>query len=832
MMVPSGARRPRFGLGLAVSLLFLAVAGSARAQGIAGKLVSAGDGAPIPGAMVRVLDAGEVERGWALSGSDGGFHVDSVPAGRYRIEVERIGFETWRSGPVELSATGVLRRTFRVPVQPVELGAIRVEGSARGECRTRSEEGPALAAVWTEVRKALERTRRTREQSGDRFQLRRYDRFLDRDLRVMKEDAVSGSKVGRATYRSVPLDTLVQNGFASSVPGGGLNVHAPDAPVLLSDAFGATHCFRLVPGPDSLPGQVGLAFSPTRERRVPEVEGTLWVDTASAHLRSLTFHYVHLGEPYPDSLAHGRLDYRALPGGEWVVDRWWIRLPSVVERRELAGQSASPGLVYGTKVAFDVATWQEFGGELVRAQTPGHVPVAAHQGQIGGTVLDSAGGAPVPGAHVRLAGTDLSTRTDVRGRFLFPSVTPGRYRVVADDVGADPAGASATVAVAADGVQVIELVGASTPASAGSGAAGTGEAAEALARRLGAEAGVRVRDSAGVSSSAGGGTLIGTVRAADSGKPLDGAILQVVGTDRTATTSTSGHFRLDGLPGGAVRVTARYLGYASDTARLSLQGSALTVADFRLATRAIPLRALSVQVERSIRNAQVKGFYERMERASGGHFAGRQTIERYGLRGALERMPSVHISMCRQGATGMVIVGCYTVTLGRAAGQQSLPFGGPSCSPTFYVDGHQVSEDAFGQLMVSLPPEATEGVEVHEASNVPPEYGGSGIGGCGVLLLWTHTLAGGEPTGSDSARAGGQAPRSAAEGSAPRPSAVGQVSSRGGRPLAAPQLEQPPAQLEQDDQGELPHAVSSAEVGGVPSGNGAPKRSGRPSPPR
>ncbi|MDP2480918.1 MAG: carboxypeptidase regulatory-like domain-containing protein [Candidatus Palauibacterales bacterium] len=759
----AAARRPRFGLALSLLLVALSLPGGARAQGLVGRLVAAGDRAPIPGAMVRLLDPGEVERAWSLSGADGGFHVDSVPPGRYRIEVERIGFETWRSGVVEVPAAGVVRRTFRVPVRPVELGTIRVEGSSRGECRTRSEEGPALAAVWTEVRKALDRTRRTEQVEGDRFQLRRYDRFLDRDLRVVKEDVISGSKVGRATYRSVPVDTLVERGFASVVPGGGLDVHAPDAPVLLSDAFGATHCFRLVPGADPARGQVGLAFSPTRDRRVPEVEGTLWVDTATAHLRSLTFRYVHLGEPYPDSLAHGRLDYRALPGGEWVVDRWWIRLPSVVERRELAGRSPSADLLYGTKVAFEVATWQEFGGELVRALTHEHVAVAPHQGQIGGTVLDSAGGTPVPGATVRIGGTELVTRTDVRGRFLFPSVTPGRYRVVADDIGADTADAEATVEVAPDGVQVVELAGATDAGAADAGSRSgapaaarspaSSQAAEALARRLRAASGVSVRDSAGApASSSSGGTLIGTVRAADSGKPLEGAVLQVAGTDRTATSSASGHFRLDGLPGGAVRVTARYLGYASDTARLSLRRSALTVADFRLATQAIPLRELSVQVERSIRNAQVKGFYERMQEAAGGHFAGRPTIERYGLRGALERMPSVHITMCHQGKTGMIIVGCYRVSLGRAAGQQSLPFGGARCSPTFYADGHRVSTDAFVDIMMSLPPEATEGVEVHEASNVPPQYGGSGIGGCGVLMLWTRTLAGNGTTGADSAR--------------------------------------------------------------------------------
>jgi hypothetical protein len=197
-----------------------------------------------------------------------------------------------------------------------------------------------------------------------------------------------------------------------------------------------------------------------------------------------------------------------------------------------------------------------------------------------------------------------------------------------------------------------------------------------------------------------------------------------------------------------VRVTARYLGYASDTTELTLQPGALTVVDFRLVTRAIPVRALTVSVQRSIRNTQVQGFYERMERGAGGLYAGRDQLREYGLRGSLSRMLHVRITMCRGSQTGEVILGCQHVVLGRAAGAEG------NCRPTFFVDGHQVPEATFADLLTTLPPEGVEGVEVHEASNAPPQYG-SNFGSCGVLLLWTHSLAGGGPTADDSARAGG-----------------------------------------------------------------------------
>ncbi len=755
---PAAAPARRTGIGTAAPLLgfllCLSLAGGLRAQAIVGRLVEAGSGEPIPGAVVRLLDTTQVERAWSLTAGDGGFHFEGTPPGDYRIEVERIGFETWRSSVLSVPAAVTLRRVIRVPVRPVVLSGIQVRGEARGECRGRGAGSHALATVWTEVRKALEITARTANEPGDRFQLRRYDRDLDRSLRVDKATRSEGTKVGRASYRSVPVDRLIEAGFVSGTPGGEREFHAPDAPLLLSDAFGRTHCFGLVPGRDSTTGDVGLAFRPTRDRALPEIEGTLWVDTATARLRMLTYHYTQLGEAYPDSLAHGRVEYRALPGGEWVVDRWWIRVPTIVERRELNVQRRTPKGAYEAEHRYEVARWQELGGELVQVATAGRTLDTSHDGQIGGTVYDSAGGRPVGGAVVRVEGTDLTRRTDARGSFLFARVPPGRYRLSAEGIGGRPP-ATTTVDVAADGVEVVQLVGRAPLSAPGAesatdranavapGARGAStDAADSLARRLRSAAGLAPREPS-VSGPV-PGTLAGTVRAADSDRPLEGAVLEVVGSDLSTTTTSSGRFRLAGLGSGRVLVTARYLGYASDTVALELQPGALTMADFRLVTRAIPVPELSVRINRSIQNRQLQRFYQRMERGTGGRYAGPEAIMRYGVRGALSRMPRVHIAGCHQevGRSEAYILGCWEISLAGSVRSSAFANGQPICSPAFYADGNRVSRDAFMELVMTLPPESVEGVEVHEASNMPAEVGGSTMGACGVVMLWTHRMAG------------------------------------------------------------------------------------------
>jgi hypothetical protein len=67
-----------------------------------------------------------------------------------------------------------------------------------------------------------------------------------------------------------------------------------------------------------------------------DVEGVLWLDRETAHLRTLEFSYTgvarptHLGTgPGP----YGQMVFDQLPSGGWIVREWWIRTPTGSRQR-------------------------------------------------------------------------------------------------------------------------------------------------------------------------------------------------------------------------------------------------------------------------------------------------------------------------------------------------------------------------------------------------------------------------------------------------------------------------------------------------------------------
>src|SRR5690606_981255 len=87
-------------------------------------------------------------------------------------------------------------------------------------------------------------------------------------------------------------DTLADHGFVRDMDGTVI-FYAPDAEVLLSDAFLNTHCFGLRETTAQGEDRVGLTFEPVPGRRVPDVRGVLWLDTEGARLRSIEYQYVN-----------------------------------------------------------------------------------------------------------------------------------------------------------------------------------------------------------------------------------------------------------------------------------------------------------------------------------------------------------------------------------------------------------------------------------------------------------------------------------------------------------------------------------------------------------
>ncbi|HEU4457173.1 MAG TPA: hypothetical protein VFR81_29155 [Longimicrobium sp.] len=246
---------------------------------------------------------------------------------------------------------------------------------------------------------------------------------------VLRDERERHSGQGYTPFVSRSPDSLSTLGYVRA-EGDSLVFEAPDADVLLSDRFLADHCFR-VEEDAAEPGLVGLAFEPVDgRRRFTEVAGVLWIDRRTAELRRLDYRYVHVPPHMADAGAGGRLEFRRLPAGSWMVERWWIRMP-IFERvssyDEITGGVESiRGRSYARLVAI-----REGGGEVVGSSVR-EAAAPARTGRVAGVVWDSLEARPLVGARAFLSGTSWSALADSAGRFAIDGVPEGRYTVSFD----------------------------------------------------------------------------------------------------------------------------------------------------------------------------------------------------------------------------------------------------------------------------------------------------------------------------------------------------------------------------------------------------------------
>jgi protocatechuate 3,4-dioxygenase beta subunit len=172
----------------------------------------------------------------------------------------------------------------------------------------------------------------------------------------------------------------------------------------------------------------GLEFKPAKVGPLPELTGVIWVDARTSALRYLNFDYVNLPIPLRVARTMGRVDFEQLPGGQWIVPRWYIRMPRTT--RVTAGGAGSPSTVRDSLVGY-----QEVGGTAhptgaVLASsvsnplpTPGeaNAPAGDHS-MLTGVVFDGTTGRPLKDVEVSTKG----------GRFRAVTNAAGRYELTVD----------------------------------------------------------------------------------------------------------------------------------------------------------------------------------------------------------------------------------------------------------------------------------------------------------------------------------------------------------------------------------------------------------------
>ena len=94
------------------------------------------------------------------------------------------------------------------------------------------------------------------------------------------------------------------------------------------------------------------------------------------------------------------------------------------------------------------------------------------------------------------------------------------------------------------------------------------------------------------SAAAQSGRISGTVSDSGSGRPLDGAVVAVVGTRLRASSDVDGRFTVVGVPAGAHTLQVRRIGYRVNTVAVQVADGATATADVRLVSAPLTLEAV------------------------------------------------------------------------------------------------------------------------------------------------------------------------------------------------------------------------------------------------
>lgn len=330
---------PRFAAFLVA--VTIAAHGAAAAQVVRGQLVDSVSRAPLQATFVTLVDEHGVERAHTVTDPSGQYVLTAPAGGSYHIRAKRIGFRPLVSPAMTLGAAE--SQTYNAAIDPIPVALDEVVVAGDRQCDV--EAGASTAALWEEVRAALSAVSWTERSPAYHYDVVYFERELTPGGRALGHDS-TWHYVGfqQVPVRSAAPESLAATGYVRA--GENWTYYGPDADALLSDPFLHTHCFETKLGKDENAGLVGLAFSPARGRKLPDIAGTLWLDRTTAELHHLEFTYTRLPQRVDAPQAGGRIAFLRMPTGAWIVRDWVLRMPLAKESLTPTGQRGAP-VVYG-----------------------------------------------------------------------------------------------------------------------------------------------------------------------------------------------------------------------------------------------------------------------------------------------------------------------------------------------------------------------------------------------------------------------------------------------------------------------------------------------------
>jgi hypothetical protein len=210
------------------------------------------------------------------------------------------------------------------------------------------------------------------------------------------------------------------------------------------------------------------------------------------------------------------------------------------------------------------------------------------------------------------------------------------------------------------------------------------------------------------------------------GQPIVGARVDVVGTPGATLTRENGEFSLNELPSGTQTVVVRQIGFAPEEVAVELSTRAPQRVQIALTRAAQVLAAVEVKATADVGLEKV-GFTQR-RRGSGGYFLTAEDIEKRSanlLTDVFRGIPSLRVV---PSGTDYVIENARNPVNGCVM---------------YYVDGAPWEAIFAGDVDRLLPTWEIAAIEVYNGANTPMQFQSPGKSGCASIVIWSKTRTGG-----------------------------------------------------------------------------------------
>ena len=407
-------------LGVTVGLFCLCATHVAQAQRVRGTVTLPDSVTPATGIIVVATDSLQRVAGRTLSGERGDYTLALPAGGVVVLRALRVGYRPTVLPPITVATGEVVEQRIVLSAEAVNLAKVTVQ--SQSVCRIREDSGQMVAQLWEEARKALTAAQLAVNERRLTTTWLTYVRTLDSAGRAVRKQTVAARSANTSRpFVSDSPASLDQLGYVINV-GSDIVFRAPDERALLSDQFASAHCFSIVLPSSGPLDRIGVGFRPSASRNnVKDIEGTFWLDRATAELRSLDFSYTGLAPEYADAGTGGRVEFRRISTGHWFVNRWSIRMPQMTVRSSPAFRGTRPAS-YMIPVAM-----QHSGGEVSEVSFGGAVLYAGGGALFELRLMQRDSSLAVAGTTIALEGSDRTLTADSTGRVRLAHVLEGRY---------------------------------------------------------------------------------------------------------------------------------------------------------------------------------------------------------------------------------------------------------------------------------------------------------------------------------------------------------------------------------------------------------------------